>query len=123
LAVNGENKRPEPPSPDQYERLKRQAETLRQSELSGRSDGAHKRSRAQQGMQAYARYTGMGLQFVILMLLPMGGGYLADNWLGTTPWLMLVGAAIGAVAAMVWLVKAVARMEARGKSRPGAKGS
>ncbi len=117
MAENGDSKRVEPPSPDQYERLKQQAETLRQSELSGRSDGAQKRARAQQGMQAYVRYTGMGLQFVLMILLPMGGGYLLDDWLGTSPWLVAAGALLGAVAAMVWLVRAVARMEARDKTR------
>ncbi len=118
MTENGDSKRPEPPSPDQYERLKQQAETLRQSELSGRSDKALQQSRKHQGMQAYVRYTGLGLQFAILILLSMGLGYLLDVWIGTSPWFLSGGALFGAVGGMIWLVRVVARMEAReGKRR------
>lgn len=111
MPENGDSKRPEPPSPDDYERLKQDAELLRKSKQSGRSDEAQRRSELRGGMNAYVRYTGIGLQFTLLMLLPLGLGYWADTWLGTLPWLTVVGAFGGAVGGMVWVVKSVLRME------------
>ncbi|MBX3461077.1 MAG: AtpZ/AtpI family protein [Planctomycetes bacterium] len=113
-------KRPEAPEPEQYRRLEQEAEKLRQSAVSGQSDASRRRSRQQAGMHAYVRYTGIGMQFLLLMLLPMGAGYWADTALDTTPWLMVAGAVLGAIAAMTWLVRTVTRMESgqgkRGKS-------
>jgi F0F1-type ATP synthase assembly protein I len=117
VAENGDSKRPEPPSPDQYERLKREAEALRQSKLSGRSDDAARRRTLQSGMHAYMRYTGIGLQFVIALLLPVGLGYWLDSKLGTSPWLLVAGAVLGAIGAMVWVVRTVLRMERRDAGR------
>jgi F0F1-type ATP synthase assembly protein I len=113
LTVNGENKRPEPPSPDEYGRLQKNADQLRQSALSDRSDKEVKRRRQQEGLHAYVRYTGIGLQFALVMALPTGAGYLLDGWLGTLPWITVVGAVFGGVGAMVWVVRAVDRMENR----------
>jgi ATP synthase protein I len=114
---SGESKRPEPPSLDQYDRLKQEAEALRQSTVSGRSDKAVKRRSLQHGMHAYMRYTGIGLQFVIAMLLPVGLGYWLDGKFGTSPWLLVAGAVLGAVGAMVWVVRTVLRMERRDTGR------
>lgn len=121
MAENGDFKRPEPPSPDQYERLMREAEALRQSKLSGRSDDAVKRSTMQRGMHAYVRYTGIGLQFLLAMLLPVGLGYWLDSLLATSPWLTAGGAVAGAAGAMVWVVKTVLRMESRSNECRGKK--
>jgi F0F1-type ATP synthase assembly protein I len=41
---------------------------------------------------------GAGFQLAFSILFFMGMGYLADGWLGTRPWLMLVGLAIGMAA-------------------------
>lgn len=38
---------------------------------------------------------GAGFQLAFSILFFMGMGYLADGWLGTRPWLMLVGVAVG----------------------------
>lgn len=118
MAESGESGRPEPPSPDQYGSLKREAEALRQSTLSGRSDDAVKRRGLQRGMHSYIRYTGIGLQFLLAMLLPLGIGYWLDGLLGTVPWLTAGGAVLGAVGGMAWVIRTVLRLEAgekRGK--------
>ena len=119
MPENGDSKRPEPPSPDQYERLKKDAELLRNSKQSGRSDEAHHRQNLHRGMQSYVRYTGIGIQIVLIILLPTGLGFWLDDVLGTTPVLVLVGVALGATGAMVWVVKTVFRMESKsaGKQR------
>jgi F0F1-type ATP synthase assembly protein I len=41
---------------------------------------------------------GAGFQLVFSMLFFMGMGYLADRAVGTEPWLMLVGLAVGLAA-------------------------
>lgn len=117
VADNGDSKRPVPPSPEEYAKLHKDAEELRQMAASGDSDEARHRQQVQDGMQAYARYTGIGMQFVLTMLLPMGGGWLLDDWLGTSPWLLLAGAALGGVAGMVFVVRTVFRMESKDKAR------
>ncbi len=38
-------------------------------------------------------------------------GYYADAWLGTGPWLVLVGVIAGTVGALTWLYRLVARLQ------------
>jgi F0F1-type ATP synthase assembly protein I len=113
MPENRDAKRTEPPSPEEYERLRRDAEALRQTKQSGHSDEAVRRSKIKGGTHAYIRYTGIGLQFMLMIVLPLGLGYWTDTWLGTLPWLTVVGAGLGSVGGMVWVVKSVSRMEAR----------
>ena len=117
MAENGKARRPVPPSPEEYERLRRDAEALRQTKQSGQSDEAVRRSEVKSGTHAYIRYTGIGLQFMLMIVLPLGLGYWADTWLETLPWLTVVGAVLGSVGGMVWVVKSVFRMEARGEEK------
>lgn len=37
-------------------------------------------------------------------------GYLLDRWLGTAPWLLVAGVALGTVGAFVWLYRIAARL-------------
>ena len=39
--------------------------------------------------------SGVGLTLVISTVLGFWGGYVLDRWLGTAPWLMLVGLLLG----------------------------
>jgi F0F1-type ATP synthase assembly protein I len=115
VAENGGTERPEKESPssDQYENLRRGADELRESPLSGQSREAKRRQKLQGGMNTYIRYTGIGIQFTLMMLLPIGLGYWLDTWLGTLPWLTVAGAVLGCIGGMVWVVKSVFRMENR----------
>jgi F0F1-type ATP synthase assembly protein I len=122
LGENGETKRPETPSPDEYEKLRIGADALRQASMSDQSEKAVRRRKLQGGMHAYVRYTGIGLQFVLTIGLGLLAGYGLDHLLGTDPWLMMVGALVGSVGAMVWVVKTVLRMEARSGAKSAAKG-
>ena len=51
--------------------------------------------------------SGVGLTLVIATVLGLAGGYYLDRWLGTDPWLMLVGLVLGIVAGFVNLFRAV----------------
>lgn len=54
----------------------------------------------------------MGMELMSAILLWTGIGWLADRWLGTGPWLLVVGGLIGNAAGiyLIWLRSA--RMEA-----------
>jgi F0F1-type ATP synthase assembly protein I len=122
VAETGEDKpvesKQQAPSQQQYEQLQREAETLRQSPQSGKSAEQQRKRDIQGGVNAYARYTGIGIQFVLVMLIPMGLGYWLDGLLGISPWLVVTGALLGGVGAMVWVVHAVFRMENRAGDKP-----
>lgn len=60
------------------------------------------------GMRAAGPYLGLGVQIGASMAVFAGGGILVDRWLGTTPWGVIVGAALGMVGVVV-LVLRVAR--------------
>ncbi len=38
-------------------------------------------------------------------------GYYADAWLGTGPWLLIVGVVLGTAGALTWLYRLVARLQ------------
>jgi F0F1-type ATP synthase assembly protein I len=65
--------------------------------------------------QDYLRFTSLGIQFAVTFGLPVLGGYWIDQWLSTGPWILLVGTALGAVAAYYLLVKAVFPRGTRGR--------
>ena len=58
------------------------------------------------GMRAAGPYLGLGAQIGGSMILFVGLGVLVDRWLGTTPWGVIVGAALG----MVGIVALVLRI-------------
>ena len=61
--------------------------------------GDEQRSDPREIVRASGRHMGLGLAFALSILLFLGGGAWLDSKLGTTPFLMLVGAAVGAGAA------------------------
>ena len=60
-----------------------------------------------------APYLGLGIELMISMVFFVILGYFADGWLGTTPWLLIVGAVLGMVATGVTLWKTVQDIDAR----------
>src|SRR5262249_32618713 len=51
--------------------------------------------------------SGVGLTLVISTVLGLWGGYVLDRWLGSAPWLTLVGLLLGIAWGFVNLVRAV----------------
>jgi ATP synthase protein I len=55
----------------------------------------------------------IGMTMVVATILGLGGGYALDRWLGTAPWLTLIGLGLGIVAAFVSLFRAAKDAERR----------
>jgi ATP synthase protein I len=49
--------------------------------------------------------SGVGLTLVISTVLGLGGGIVLDRWLGSAPWLMLVGLLLGIASGFVNLFR------------------
>ena len=62
-----------------------------------------------------AELTSIGMTMVLATIIGLAGGYYADRWLGTSPWLMLVGLVFGIAAGFVSLFRAVKAAERRMK--------
>ncbi|MAQ94019.1 hypothetical protein B1759_03995 [Rubrivirga sp. SAORIC476] len=60
------------------------------------------------GMRQAGTHLGMGLQIGVSMVFFVGLGLLADRWLDSSPWGVIVGAALGMVGIM-YLVLRMAR--------------
>ena len=58
--------------------------------------GDRKGGDPQELMRASAQYMGFGLQWALSVLLFLGVGAWLDQKLGTTPWLLVIGAFVGA---------------------------
>jgi ATP synthase protein I len=69
------------------------------------------------GMAEAGPYLTVGIQVAGGMVMFVIGGYFADRWLGTSPWLLLLGAVFGAVAAFYTLLRLVRQLEAREAAR------
>lgn len=52
-------------------------------------------------------YAFVGTTFVACIVVGLAGGYWADRWLGTEPWLLLVGLGIGIAAGFINLIRAI----------------
>ena len=57
-------------------------------------------------VQQLGTLSGVGLTLVISTVLGLWGGYVLDRWLGSAPWLMLVGLGLGIAAGFVNLFRA-----------------
>lgn len=63
-------------------------------------------------------YAGLGLEIVVPILLGLYIGYRVDMWLGTRPWLFLVGALAGMVMGFYTFIKRVLPAGKDGEGRP-----
>jgi ATP synthase protein I len=55
----------------------------------------------------------VGMTFVVSTVLGLAGGYWADRWLRTSPWLLLLGLGFGIAAGFVNLFRSVQEAERR----------
>lgn len=61
--------------------------------------------RSDSRLHEYARYSGIAVEISATMGLPVAGGYYADRYFGTHPWLLLLGIVLGLAAIIVYLYK------------------
>jgi ATP synthase protein I len=54
-----------------------------------------------------AQLVNLGTMLFACVAIGLGAGYFADRWLGTGPWLLLVGLALGIAAAGVNLYRTI----------------
>jgi ATP synthase protein I len=61
--------------------------------------------------KALGELSSIGLALVIATVIGLVGGYYADRLLGTSPWLLLLGLALGIAAGFVNLFRSVNRAD------------
>jgi ATP synthase protein I len=61
--------------------------------------------------KALGELSSLGLSMVIATILGLAGGYYADRWFGTSPWLLLIGLGFGIAAAFVILFRSARAAE------------
>jgi ATP synthase protein I len=61
--------------------------------------------------KALGELSSIGMTLVVATVLGLVAGYYADRWLGTTPWLLLLGLGLGIAAGFVNLFRSVRRAE------------
>jgi len=57
--------------------------------------------------KALGELSSLGMMLVAATVIGLGAGYYADRWLGTKPWLTLIGLVLGIVAGFVSLFRTV----------------
>lgn len=67
----------------------------------------------------YARYAGIGMHFAVTLLVFTFAGYRLDLWLGSSPWLLLLGVGLGFAGGMISMVSRVKKVTAGSGSASG----
>ena len=65
----------------------------------------------QSAWKALGELSTVGITLVLSTIIGLAGGYYLDKWLGTSPWLMLIGLGFGIAAGFVNLFRTVNRAE------------
>jgi ATP synthase protein I len=61
--------------------------------------------------KALGELSSLGVAMVLATIIGLAGGYYADRWLGTSPWLLLIGLGFGIAAAFVILIRSAKAAE------------
>jgi len=61
--------------------------------------------------KALAELSSIGMTLVLATVIGLVAGYYLDRWLGTSPWLIMVGLGLGIAAGFVNLFRSVKRAE------------
>ena len=61
--------------------------------------------------RALAELSTVGITLVLATVIGLAGGYYADRWLGTSPWLTMLGLLFGIAAGFVSLFRSVRASE------------
>ena len=79
------------------------------------------RKGSEQGVGAGYKYVSLGLTFAGGILLFMAAGYALDRWIGTLPWLTLVGTIVGAILSFLAVYRRLMADEAKAKQERAAR--
>jgi ATP synthase protein I len=63
------------------------------------------------GWKSLGEVASIGITMVVATVIGLGAGYYGDRWLGTSPWLTLVGLLFGIAAGFVNLFRSVKAAE------------
>ncbi|TVQ11365.1 MAG: AtpZ/AtpI family protein [Balneolaceae bacterium] len=77
--------------------------------------------RSDSRLHEYARFSGIAVEISATMGLPVAGGYFADSYFDTHPWLLLLGIVLGLAGIIVYLYKL--GIQSQQKPQPGKKKS
>ena len=61
--------------------------------------------------KALAELSSVGIALVLATVIGLGVGYYADQWLGTKPWLTLIGLILGIAAGFVNFFRSVTKAQ------------
>jgi ATP synthase protein I len=61
--------------------------------------------------KALGELSSLGVAMVLATIIGLGGGYYADRWLGTSPWLTLIGLGFGIASGFVILFRSAKAAE------------
>lgn len=85
--------------------------------MSSPTDPRNRKSDWREGLRAASPYLGLGMQLALAMAFFSGGGYLLDRWLGSTPWLTVVGGVVGMVAVFVQVIRVSKELDQKARQR------
>ena len=68
-------------------------------------------------IQSYLRYSAVGIELGLSVLVGLFVGKYLDDWLGTKPWLLLLFLILGVVAGFRSIIRAARRMMQEEKER------
>lgn len=63
------------------------------------------------GFKSLGELASLGMTMVLATVIGLAAGYYADRWLGTSPWLLLLGLLLGIAAGFVSLFRAAKAVE------------
>jgi len=64
-------------------------------------------------MRQLAPYLSLGTQLAASVLVMGGLGWFADDYFGTTPWLLVVGLSLGSTVGLIQFLRAVTALSGR----------
>jgi len=103
----------EPTTEADYERVRKAKAELEETRGENRKPLSVLRFGSSRETSSWMRYSGMGLQMVAVLLLPIFAGLWMDSQLETSPLGILVGSGIGIVGSMATVILTVTRQEKR----------
>ncbi|MCK6439605.1 MAG: AtpZ/AtpI family protein [Planctomycetes bacterium] len=110
----------DPVGDHEYDSLRKSRSELEATANKGKENSALARATDKDSAaQTWLRYSGIGLQMALLMILPTIGGWYLDQHQGTGPWGVLVGAVFGFAAGIYSVIATVNRAEKRDQQRKG----